>query len=79
LLFPMGTKTQNLKTHFVDVFGAVSRNAAPSVPSGRPSKHYIFAFALALVEFGLLFVYRYKDSHMQYSEASMASAVFSGI
>jgi len=37
--FPMGTKTQNLKTHFVDEFGAVSRNAALAVPSGRPSEH----------------------------------------
>jgi len=45
----MGTKTQNLKIHFVDEFGAVSRNATPAVPSGRPSEYYIFAFGLGLV------------------------------
>jgi len=41
----MRTKTQNLITHFVDEFGAVSRNAFTAVPS----EHNIFAFGLGLV------------------------------
>jgi len=48
---------------------SVSLNAAPALPSGRPSEHYIFAFGL-----GLLLVYRCKYSHVQYSGASMAGA-----
>jgi len=49
LPFPNGNKTQNLKTHFIDGFGAVSRNAVPAVPSGQLVEHNIFAFALGLV------------------------------
>jgi len=51
----------------------------------RPPEHYIFAFGLGLVPWiwlalGLVqLVYHYKDSRMQYSGASMARAVFSGI